>query len=130
MGALEIERYLNMDEYFGITHNKPNNDIADARHVSKVLEEMSREEISNTISIYQLLPVYYYLNVLRDKDKKEPVKLSPFAKYIDIYLIELTGNNRQHLNALAYEIVGNKYPISSAKAMRHAIITNLLSTYR
>lgn len=128
MGTVQIDRYKDMDAYFGINHNRLNNDVADAEHVSNKINEMSRQEISNTINDYQLLPVYYYLNVLRDTKAK--IKLSPFAKYIDIYLVELTGGNRQQLNTLAYEIVGSTYPLGSSKAMRHAIITNLLSAYR
>lgn len=128
MGAVEIERYMDMDVYFGINHNRLINDVADAKHVSDKIGQMSRQEISDTISDYQLLPIYYYLNVFRDT--KENIKLSPFARYIDIYLIELTGDNRQLLNKLAYDIVGRTYPLSSSRAMRHAIITNLLSVYR
>ena len=128
MGTLQIDRYISMDMFFGIDHDKHYNDVADAKRVATVLDQMSRQEISNTLSTYQLLPVYYYLNVLRDK--KEPFEFAPFAKYIDIYLIELTGNSRQKLNEVAQSIVGETYPISSARAMRHAIITNLLSPYR
>lgn len=128
MTTMEIGRHKEMDDHFGIHHDRPYYRTADVRQVAEQIEYMWKERLQETVAMYELLPVYYYLDAIRDNE--EPVKLSPFAKYINVYLIWKTGNMPPKLNKLSEQLTGETYTENSPKMMRRAIIENLLSTYR
>jgi hypothetical protein len=39
MGTLQIDRYIGMDMFFGIEHDKRYNDVADAKRVANILDQ-------------------------------------------------------------------------------------------
>ena len=114
-----------MCQHFNIPKQIEQDSLKRCLHVNHVLEQMSDEQITETIKLFGFVPVRtYFVNQI------QPQKLEGFIQYVDTYLLEKSGGNRAILQQLAYDILRLEIQISTSRAMRLQILHQLFAPYQ
>ena len=118
-----------MNRFFNITDDKYKVSLA----VNSQLLSMGKAQLKEVIAQFGLLPVneYLALKTLRYymTDDKVDMNLDGFARYIDAYLIEISGGKRSELIRIGTNIMGRKPKAYSTRLIRLEILDYLLSPH-
>lgn len=113
-----------LDTVFGLDTLSTLSHVDRAKHVSNQLRDMSVNKISQLIGEHGLEPFQRYLKNIQRGDLSEQ-ELIPYFGYVDSYMIEMSGGNRNELQQLGQQIVNQTIPISTPRLMRSAILIHL-----
>lgn len=119
-GSIKIEQ---MDKYFNWDDKK---DQA-VSNINMTLLQMPKHLLLDTCRRFGLNPVYRYLNIDRLKTEKTDWDIKGFIRYMDTYLIELSGGQRQKLITMGEAVIGQKPASFSPRLIRLEIISSLLT---
>ncbi len=106
------EKLAAMRNYFG---------KSSGTEINQRLQAMSKEELQTLYHKFGLLPVITYF---QGKTMGEDIK--GFVRYMDNYLIECSGGNRQNLIRLGEELTGQSIKGNSLRIIRSEIISHYL----
>lgn len=118
-----------MNHFFNVTNDKYEINLL----VNSQLSSMDKETLKEAISRFELRPVDEYLIRKTSQQSKtgneEDVNLDGFARYIDAYLVELSGGKRSELIRIGTKIMGRTPKAYSTRLMRLEILDYLLNSH-
>lgn len=92
---------------------------------------MGKEEIVVACQKFGLQPVKQYLDIRTingDNEKERNLNVRGYLRYMDIYLIQMSGGKRKELIKLGEELTGKNYTASSLRLIRLDIISSILAS--
>ena len=100
-------------------------DIQNQTQVNTRLLSMNREQLRYTVSRFGLFPISEYLVTTPVKIDKNAVV--GFARYLDVYLLEMSGGKRSELIKLGVKIMGREPKAFSNRLIRLEIVDYIIN---
>lgn len=101
------------------------NDVQNQAQVNTRLLSMNREQLRYTVSRFGLFPISEYLVTTPVKIDKNAVV--GFARYLDVYLLEMSGGKRSELIKLGVKIMGREPKAFSNRLIRLEIVDYIIN---
>lgn len=101
------------------------NDVQNQAQVNTRLLSMNREQLRYTVSRFGLFPISEYLVTTPVKIDKNMVV--GFARYLDVYLLEMSGGKRSELIKLGVKIMGREPKAFSNRLIRLEIVDYIIN---
>ena len=100
-------------------------DVQNQAQVNTRLLSMNREQLRYTVSRFGLFPISEYLVTTPVKIDKNAVV--GFARYLDVYLLEMSGGKRSELIKLGVKIMGREPKAFSNRLIRLEIVDYIIN---
>ena len=114
----------NMTDFFKTTDKK----YEDSLLINMQLLAMPKEQMQVACQDYGLAPVKQYLDMRTSQTGDGNWNIRGFIRYLDTYLIEVSGGKRSELSKLGGELTGRKPRAFSLRLMRADIIQTFLAS--
>lgn len=126
---MSIVQEKQMDSYFHLSPDEIADKTKTSLDINKRLQNMSNKELSDVIQKFELQPIKRYLDKQANQLTAYNINnLKGFISYVDTYLIEKSGGDRNKLVILSKDIAGLNLKVSTSRLMRLQIINALFNS--